>query len=680
MRRNIRIASGALALTIAASTFLSGPVATAAVTTAATLAVQGNTLVDTRTNTVFVPRGVNWPGFEYSCWQGWEQLPAANEADAIAAWGISVVRLPLNQDCWLGLQGSPSGQTVAHYKAAVASWVSALNSVGVVVILDLHSSAPLGYPAHGQRAMPDSQSLSFWTSVATAYASNHSVMFDLFNEPYSRGSFQLTWDCWKNGGCLAPVEDDYTAALSGAKYTVVGMAALVSAIRATGATQPLMLGGLNYSNDLTGWLANRPSDTQLVASWHNYPGQGCSDVACWTAQVLPVAAVVPVVTGEFGNTAETTTATGSHNYLVPFMTWADAHGIGYLPWAWWQVDASESPSNSIYALTTGPNFTPKAPSGTKFHDHLQALATSAITVTRIGGSDRYAASAGITAASFPGTSSVVYIATGGNFPDALSAAPAAAKQNAPLLLVEPTRIPTLVEAEIRRLQPSLIVVAGGSGSVSDAVYARLATMTTTIRRDTGLDRYEASRAVTASAFSPGDSTLAYIATGANFPDALSASSAASSVGAPVILVNGSLSALDAATLSLLSTLGISRISIAGGPASVSVGIENQLRALPSMTSVRRFGGADRFAVSGALNRDAFATSTTAYLASGMNFPDALSGAPVAGARHAPLYVIPPACLPANVLQDFHSFGVTQVVILGGPGSLLPAVESLAVCP
>jgi uncharacterized protein with LGFP repeats len=360
----------------------------AVATTAPTPVVQGNKLVDSQTNAVFVPHGVNIPGLEYSCVQGWRSLPAAGEFAAVASWKVNTVRLPLNESCWLGLDGAPSGSTVTQYKADVKAWVDGAVAAGLVVILDLHWNAPAGYTASGQRAMPDERSASFWTSVATTYAANKSVLFELFNEPYSRSGFTLTWSCWKNGGCLAPVENDATGTLSGSKYTVTGMQTLVSAVRTAGATQPLLLGGLNYSNDLSGWIANKPTDplNQLVAAWHNYPGQGCS-TTCWNSTVTTVAANVPIVTTEFGNTAETTStaANNSGNYLVPFMTWADAHGIGYLPWAWWDVGAAEANGNGsdIYALYTGPSFTPKVPSGTKFKNYLASL-TGVVVPSPVG--------------------------------------------------------------------------------------------------------------------------------------------------------------------------------------------------------------------------------------------------------------------------------------------------------
>jgi len=364
------------------------PAPASAATPAPTPVVVGNQLIDETTGQVFTPHGANWPGFEYACVQGWgysgSYSPA--EAAAIAGWGINVVRLPLNQSCWLGLAGMSYG-TAAGYRAAVQAWAAQLTAAGVAVLLDLHWSAPAGVAARGQRAMADAQSVTFWSSVASTFKNSPSVMFDLFNEPYSRWNdathswaFQLTWDCWQSGGCSAPAVDD-TQALTGATYTVTGMSALVAAVRAAGASQPLWLGGLNYSNDLTGWLAHRPADDQLVASWHNYIGQGCDTLSCWNSQIAPVAAVVPVVATEFGQDSSTTSA----GYMEGFMTWADAHGIGYMPWAWWDVSYAEDPGNSIYALINS-DFSPKAPNGTAYHAHLAALqprSSTSIAVTTL---------------------------------------------------------------------------------------------------------------------------------------------------------------------------------------------------------------------------------------------------------------------------------------------------------
>jgi endoglucanase len=334
-------------------------------------AVHGNRLIDTRTGTAWVPHGVNWPDLEYSCVQGWTPSHPAIETQRMAEWGIDVVRLPLNQDCWLGVDGAPvaGSGTATQYRAAVQARVDSIHAAGMVAILDLHWTGPAGTRANGQRSMADAQSVTFWSSVATAYRDDPSVMFELFNEPYSRGTTTaLSWSCWAEGGCAVPIEPD-TEATHGGTYIATGMDSLVHAVRATGATQPLLLGGLNYSNDLTGWLDHAPTDDQLVAAWHNYPGQGCW-TSCWNDTILSVAAHVPVLMTEFGY------VTGDPGAFIPTMEWADAHGIGYLPWAWWVTGAGDNDAASLYALVEGNNFTPKSPAGVQFHDHLAALAVA----------------------------------------------------------------------------------------------------------------------------------------------------------------------------------------------------------------------------------------------------------------------------------------------------------------
>ena len=96
------------------------------------LRVVGNHLIDARNGLVFVPRGVNWPSFEYACRDGYGYSnsataksvgPDAAGAALIASWHINTVRVPLNQDCWLGEDGLPRFGKVSGYRAAVRRWV-----------------------------------------------------------------------------------------------------------------------------------------------------------------------------------------------------------------------------------------------------------------------------------------------------------------------------------------------------------------------------------------------------------------------------------------------------------------------------------------------------------------------------------------------------------------------------
>ncbi|MEO7290408.1 MAG: cell wall-binding repeat-containing protein [Terrimesophilobacter sp.] len=302
-----------------------------------------------------------------------------------------------------------------------------------------------------------------------------------------------------------------------------------------------------------------------------------------------------------------------------------------------------------------------------------------VAVNRIGVADRFDTAVMISQQSFPTTAPIVYISNGLDFPDALSAAPAAAMGAGPLLLVTPTQIPAQVKAEIIRLAPAKIVVTGGSGVVSDSVFTKLSALAPAVVRVGGADRYETSRMVAAASFPAATTTTAFVSMGSMFPDALSASAAAGSLSAPVILVNGLDTQVDKATSDLLQVLGVTKVFITGGTAVVTPGLEASLALVPGVTNVTRYGGADRYLVSSATNRATFTTSTQAYVASGVSFPDALAGAAVAGMNKVPLYITPTSCIYTPVLEDFLNFGVTTMTILGGSGVIDSGVSTFKNC-
>jgi putative cell wall-binding protein len=257
-----------------------------------------------------------------------------------------------------------------------------------------------------------------------------------------------------------------------------------------------------------------------------------------------------------------------------------------------------------------------------------------------------------------------------------------------MLLTFPTTIPPSVRNEIVRLHPKRIVVVGGVNSVSQAVYDELATLTALdpdtneplIERQGGTDRYDASRNIVRTAFTGlASASTVYISTGANFPDALSASAAGGAKGYPVILVNGGARNLDAPTRQLLLDLGVTSIRIAGGPNSVSTGIQADLAGIASDTV--RLSGATRFDASSNIAVDAFggASPQDVFLATGLNFPDALSSAVLAGQVSAPLIVVPTDCVPTATLNAIRNFGARNITLVGGPVSLTANVLNLEEC-
>ncbi|MCY7298110.1 MAG: cell wall-binding repeat-containing protein, partial [Ilumatobacteraceae bacterium] len=300
-----------------------------------------------------------------------------------------------------------------------------------------------------------------------------------------------------------------------------------------------------------------------------------------------------------------------------------------------------------------------------------------VDVERVSGVDRYKTAATISAKAYPTTAEVVYVASGTNFPDAVSAAPSAIHENAPLLLTQAGQLPASTRAEIARLDPEKIVIVGGSGVISNAVRDALKSLAPNVVRVAGTDRYSTSIALARYAFGTAGASTAYIATGNAFPDAMSAGAAAGSSNGPVILVNGSASTADSATRSLLSDLRTSKVKVIGGTAAVSAGIATSLGS--GGKTVTRLSGSDRFETSIATNANAFTSSSTVYLATGYNYPDALAGSVLAGAQPAPMFVVPTTCVPSGVLAQIDAVGATDVVLLGGTTALQTGVANLDIC-
>jgi len=335
--------------------------------TAPALHVSGNKLVDAdgRNRRLL---GVNRSGGEFMCVQGrgiWDGPVDDAALKAIADWKANAVRIPLNEECWLGLSNIKPEYAGANYTAAVKDLVAKVEAHGMTPILDLHwtygqytgnSAGCSDVHATCQKPMPDMQyTPSFWSSVASTFKADPAVVFDLFNEPYPDRATSTTtqaWQCWKDGGTCP-----------GIGYQVAGMQDLVDAVRGTGAKNVVMAGGLAYSNDLGQWLTYKPTDPtgNLVAAYHVYNFNTCANESCWNSTLAPVAAQVPLLAGEIGEN------TCSHSFVDQVMKWFDDRGLSYLGWTWNTWDCSSGPS-----LISNYDGTPTS-YGIGLRDHLRAI-------------------------------------------------------------------------------------------------------------------------------------------------------------------------------------------------------------------------------------------------------------------------------------------------------------------
>ncbi|MDO9396306.1 MAG: cell wall-binding repeat-containing protein, partial [Herbiconiux sp.] len=182
-----------------------------------------------------------------------------------------------------------------------------------------------------------------------------------------------------------------------------------------------------------------------------------------------------------------------------------------------------------------------------------------------------------------------------------------------------------------------------------------------VERIAGVDRYEGSAKVSAARFAPMTGT-AYVASGEGFADALSASAAAGADGGPVLLVQKNVVPLS--IIAELRRLKPQRIVIVGGPLTVSEDVEKELGRFSA--SVSRVTGTDRFDVSANLSRGVFKSGkAVAYVASGLVFPDALSGSAAAGKNGSPVLLVQPDAVPTSVELELKRLAPAQIVVLGG---------------
>ncbi|MHA3703436.1 glycoside hydrolase family 5 protein [Jatrophihabitans sp. YIM 134969] len=405
-----------VAVTLAAGAVVGTTPDTATAAVPLSITVVGNHFVNGAGKTVRL-LGVNHPSTEYACVDGYGYDDGhfdGADAKAVASWGANAVRVPMNEDCWLGINGQPNSNegadpalTQAGYQQEIVDYVAALHRHGLYAILDLHWSAPGSQVALEQQPMPDlDHAPAFWTSVATRFRSDHAVVFDLFNEPYDptdprSGDDQdsadtVTWNCWQTGttagtaggGPCSTTSYDENDNPAG-RYTVAGLQTLVDAVRATGAHQPVLAGGLDHANDLGDtdhggdWLNHGLQDPRhaVAASFHNYMGKACDHLGCWQSAVAGVAAKVPVVTGEFAEDnylVSTCSVHTANTFDATYMKWADSAGVSYLAWGWVVESPAEIAADGCSAYTLIKNYTthtPAKPHGVAVRNHLQALAS-----------------------------------------------------------------------------------------------------------------------------------------------------------------------------------------------------------------------------------------------------------------------------------------------------------------
>jgi len=305
------------------------------------LMVSGNKIVTASGGCPVFLKGADVPSLEWTNTGDPSTAGIIKSVQTTMDWGGNFIRLPLNQDRWLG---QACGASASSYQAIVDSIVNTISGRNCWVLLDLHWSDMGTWGGgnvcgtsgtNGEHDMPDDNSTAFWASLAAHYANNPAVLFDLYNEPGGCSTSKLTanaagWSLWRWGG----------SAWGDGNYHSPGMQGLVTTVRATGARNIIFAGGINWAFDLSGlpaygqWLTDTAGTDGIAYATHIYPfkqaNYGCA-LSCWSAAVpSSVYSTHAVVVTEFGENSGQPDTTGA--WPLSVCSWAEQYCQGWVAW------------------------------------------------------------------------------------------------------------------------------------------------------------------------------------------------------------------------------------------------------------------------------------------------------------------------------------------------------------
>lgn len=314
-----------------------------------------------------------------------------------------------------------------------------------------------------------------------------------------------------------------------------------------------------------------------------------------------------------------------------------------------------------------------------------ATAVHDVTPARVAGADRYETAAQLATLTFPAGVDTAVVATGADYPDALAGASLTGAADAPLLLVEPDRVPAVTASTLTDLGVENIYLLGGPDAVTREVEDELATGRD-LARLAGSDRYATAASIAREVDRREDElgriaglTTAFVTTGTDFPDALAVGPLATTQADafPILLVGQD--TYPDATAQAIADLGIEQAIVVGGPEAVSADVQGQLEQ--DTTAVLRLGGQDRHATAVAVADFAMTEfgfdGELTMLARSDDFPDAMAAGLHAGRNDAPILLTPPGALVEPAHDWLHDLCPTVDVVRAVGGTTAIHAATLA---
>jgi hypothetical protein len=497
-------------------------------------------------------------------------------------------------------------------------------------------------------------------------------------------------------GCYAPPQTDTSLAVSDPSSQPY-----VTGVGGTSITSPGTPPGQQVWNDSLGASGGGISQRWPMPSWQKGPGviesgissgSPCGNTGGYCREVPDVAALGSITYAIYC-TAGDCAPSGGFLYAggtsLASPTWAamtslidqrcGSSPVGFLNPALYAEAAGGGDAltpvtvgNNDYMNThgslysAGPGYNMATGLGTPLAGRLAAYLCP---VTRVAGATRIGTSLAAANLVFSGahSASAAVLARDDEFPDALAGVPLAAQVHGPLLLTSPTSLDSVVASTLTHVLTSgaTVYLLGGTSALSPAVASAVSQLGFKVVRLGGADRAETAVDIAneLANLTGGPPKVVFLATGDDFADALSAGPAAASQGGVILLTDGAKE--DPATAAYLAAHpGLPQVAV-GGPAAAAD------------PRVQSFVGSTRYGTSALVATHYFGGATAVALASGANFPDALSGGPVAALAGAPMLLVPPTgALPAPIETYLNGRAghVTAAFLFGGVDAVASGVE------
>jgi len=288
---------------------------------------------------------------------------------------------------------------------------------------------------------------------------------------------------------------------------------------------------------------------------------------------------------------------------------------------------------------------------------------------RVFGTTRYDTMAETVKKAFPDGCETAVLASGENWPDALSASSLAGVKGCPVILTEPGQLTQQTADLLASLKVKNVIIVGGTSAISDDVKAAVEAKSITTERIWGNDRTQTADLVARRVIDSSDADTIIICSGQNFPDALSISSYAYAKKMPILLA-GSDGKLTADSLTIAENFG--KAIIVGGEKAVSLDVEKQLTVMKTA----RYEGKDRYGTSiDVINKLFDGYAPVLAVATGTNYPDALVGAALAGKSGGTILLVDGSGTSLTDDQKTIIGNAGDVWILGGDGAVSDTMKT-----